>query len=78
MGEVGFISVEKKSRGRGLGKTITESLVKKCKGSLYATTRELNTPMQTILEATGFKKAGKPWPSTQHPGESMVLWVLMR
>jgi ribosomal protein S18 acetylase RimI-like enzyme len=75
---VGYISVKKQSRGRGLGKRLTESLVKKCKGSLFATTRELNTPIHRILEATGFRKVGEPWPSKERPGESVVLWILKR
>ncbi len=77
-GEVGYVAVAKNFRGRGLGRRLTESLLKNCTGPLYATTRELNFPMHRILNAAGFRKTGQPWASNDRPGESMVLWILKR
>ncbi len=73
--EFGWVVTRDGFRRRGLGRRLSERLVKRTgTKNLFATTRTDNRSMQAILESLGFEPAGKPF-SGAGDGYLLRLWV---
>jgi ribosomal protein S18 acetylase RimI-like enzyme len=74
-GELGHVCVAKEYRRRGFGDAVTRALGERYSEPLFATTSELNGPMQAILTRHRFKARGTSWPSPRRDPLNLVLWV---
>ena len=74
-GELGYLYVEPQHRRKGFGRRITQKLLAAYGKGLYATTRAENAAAHRVLRACGFITVGDSWPSKEHPGEEIRLWV---
>jgi hypothetical protein len=79
--ELGYISVLRQHQDKKLGKQITAEIVKQVSSEtshvkLFATTRK--DSVRHILSLNGFHQEGQQWPSKEHPGSNLDLWVLIR
>lgn len=74
--ELGYLFVEIKYKGRGIGKKIVEHLIQYLGDeNLMASTEYYdNTPMVRILEANNFKQTGQLWSSAIH-GKKLGLFL---
>jgi predicted GNAT family N-acyltransferase len=75
VGEFGYVVTDPPYRRQGLAAKISKNVLEATKGNLYATTRDDNPGIQEILRRNGLTKVGLQWPSVQHPGSSVVLWI---
>jgi hypothetical protein len=78
--ELGYISVLPQHQNKKLGKLITAEIVKQVSAEtpglkLFATTRK--DSVRHILSLNGFHQEGSQWPSREHPGSNLDLWVLI-
>lgn len=69
--ELGYIYVEPDFRSQGLASGIVNSL---SRANVYATTRENNSKMNSILQNAGFVQAGNPYPSARGDYK-IILWT---
>ena len=77
--ELGYVSVLPQHQDKKLGKLITAEIVKQVSAEtphlkLFATTRK--DSVLHILYLNRFHKEGRQWPSTEHPGSNLDLWIL--
>jgi GNAT superfamily N-acetyltransferase len=72
--EFGYVFTEEAYRGRGYGSAACAALLEGLP-FVYATTRTTNRDMRRILDKSGFEEIDRPWPSTEHPGELVTLWI---
>ena len=77
--ELGYISVHPQHQRKKLGKWITSEVVKQVSAEipnlkLFATARK--DSVRHILSLNGFHQEGRQWPSTEHPGSNLDLWIL--
>jgi RimJ/RimL family protein N-acetyltransferase len=59
--ELGWVFLRQEYRGRGLGASLVSGIIAHATGSIYATTRSDNTPMQQLLKQNGFTNEGSPY-----------------
>lgn len=69
--ELGYIYVDPDFRNQGLASSIVDALARE---NIYATTRENNPKMISILKTAGFRQAGDPYPSARG-NYNILLWV---
>jgi hypothetical protein len=75
IGEFGYVVTRKAFRRRGLARALSDQLLKTFEGVLYATTRDDNPGIHTIVNENGFVNVGRKWRSTEHPASSLMLWL---
>jgi hypothetical protein len=75
IGEFGYVVTHTTFRRRGLARTLSAQLLKDFDGVLYATTRDDNPGIHTIVKENGFVNVGRKWRSTVHPDSSLMLWL---
>lgn len=69
--ELGYIYVEPEFRSQGLASDIVKQL---SRANVYATTRENNSKMNSILQNAGFTQTGNPYASAR--GDyNIILWT---
>ncbi|MER9776594.1 GNAT family N-acetyltransferase [Mesorhizobium sp. M0220] len=74
--ELGYVVVASSHRGRGLSWSLVDAALPFTNGSaVFATTRSNNAAMQRILPARGFTANGSPYPSAEHPGQEIRLFL---
>ncbi|MBZ9871600.1 GNAT family N-acetyltransferase [Mesorhizobium sp. BR1-1-9] len=74
--ELGYVVVAESHRGQGLSWSLVDAAMPFANGSAqYATTRGSNVAMQRVLPARGFAADGFPYPSVEHPGEDIHLFL---
>jgi hypothetical protein len=75
IGEFGYVVTQATFRRRGLARALSARVLKDFGGVLYATTRDDNPGIQTIVTENGFVNVGRRWRSTAHPNSSLMLWL---
>ena len=75
IGEFGYVVTQTEFRKRGLARALSAQLLKDLEGVLYATTRDDNPGIHTIVKENGFVNVGRTWRSTAHPDSSLMLWL---
>lgn len=74
--ELGWLFVKKEHRRKGQIQPLVEKLLEVAGArGVFATTRAANDKMQRILKHQHFFQEGSPYPSTQKPGEEILLFV---
>jgi predicted GNAT family N-acyltransferase len=74
--ELGWIVVTEAHRGRKYSRQIVEGLMARAGDEpVYATSLSSNEPMHRTLLKFGFAQDGGGWPSTEHPGAKLFLFV---
>lgn len=74
--ELGYVFVTKNCRGKGYALSLCRELCKEyCLHNIFATTKSDNYSMQQILTGLGFKKEGKPYPSTERKNVLLNLFI---
>lgn len=74
--ELGWIFLKDDHRQKGqMTPLIDELLSELSDAPIFATARSSNVVMIQILEHFEFEKSGAPYPSSQHPGESVQLFT---
>jgi RimJ/RimL family protein N-acetyltransferase len=74
--ELGWVVVSEDHRGRNYSPLIAEALVAHAANKpVYATCLSTNKPMHKTLMKHQFKRDGGEWPSTEHKGENLILFV---
>lgn len=71
--EIGWLFVEQNHRGKQTRELITSLLDAARSKHVYATTRKANDKLQRILKHHRFFQNGVAYPSTQNPGEEIIL-----
>jgi hypothetical protein len=74
LGEFGYVVTHAAFRKRGLARALSARLLENF-GVLYATTRDDNPGIHTIVKENLFVNVGRKWRSTAHPDSSIVLWL---
>ncbi len=78
VGEYGYVASQVLFRNRGLARALSTELLKDIEDSLYATTRDDNPAIHTIVRDNGFMQVRMKWRSSQHPESSLMLWIRKR
>ncbi|UVK43972.1 GNAT family N-acetyltransferase [Mesorhizobium sp. AR07] len=74
--ELGYVVVAESHRRHKLGWRLVDAALSFASGSaVFATTRSNNAAMRRILRARGFTANGSPYPSTEHPGQEIHLFL---
>jgi hypothetical protein len=72
--EVGYAFVEPTMRNAGIGIQILQVMRSKMPPGVFATTRENNTTINTMLRFAGFKETGERYASTRGDYK-LILWT---
>ncbi len=70
-----FVVTGRGYRGKRFASVLSRSLLDMQRAPIFATCREDNEHMAKILAKAGFTPVGKPYPSTEHEGKQVVLWL---
>jgi GNAT superfamily N-acetyltransferase len=73
--ELGWAYVDPVARGRGVSTMLVQALSKQGAAGVYATSRTLNAAMHRTLKRANFNVCGRPYASTEHPGETIALFL---
>ena len=73
--EFGYVVVAPNHRGKGLSGILADALLRNDSGMMFATSITDNSRMHRTLYSHGFKKSGNSYPSTEHPGQELSLFV---
>jgi RimJ/RimL family protein N-acetyltransferase len=61
--ELGWVFLREENRGQRLGWSLVSQILPHATGSIYATSRSDNAPMQRLLEHNGFTREGSEYQS---------------
>jgi GNAT superfamily N-acetyltransferase len=72
--EVGYVYVLPEFRHTGAGMRLMQAVNRKLPPNVFATSREENTLINTVLRFAGFKKTGEPYSSARGDYQ-LLLWT---
>ena len=73
--ELGWVYVVPAARRRGISGLLVRALFERGAAGVYATSRTRNDAMRRTLEQADFRVVGRPYPSAEHPGEELALFL---
>lgn len=74
--ELGWIYLKENHRKKGLMRPLLEEMMESAsRQNVFATTRSSNLVMKELLTHFGFETSGMSYQSTQHPDESITLYI---
>lgn len=73
--ELGWVVVSEGHRGKGLSAELVEPLIRESTGNVYATSNSGNERMHQGLRRFGFVETGQSYPSKEHPGTTLALFI---
>lgn len=73
--EFGYVVVAPEHRRKGISKSMADALGIATHEKMFATSLSGNEGMHRTLHQFGFARTGAPYPSTQHPGQELILFI---
>jgi predicted GNAT family N-acyltransferase len=76
--ELGWVVVDDQHKRKKHSLAVVESLLSDASTNIYATSSTANEPMHKGLRRFGFTATGKAYPSKEHEGQEVALFVRAR